>query len=70
VEFYIELMPGVALALKVAYNMSTPKLVELKLKLKEMIDKEYIIPCVFPWSASILFVNKKDDTLRLGIDYR
>eukprot|EP00253_Pinus_taeda_P018597 PITA_18597 len=50
--------------------MSTPKLVELKLQLKEMLDKGYIRPSVSPWGAPILFVKKKDGTLRLCIDYR
>lgn len=45
------------------------ELVELKLQLKEIIDKGYIRPSVSPWGALVLFV-KKDDTLRLCIDYR
>ena len=51
------------------YRMSTPELVELKL-LKEMMDKGYIRPNVSPWGAPVLFVKKKDGTLRLCIDYR
>ena len=50
--------------------MSTPELVELKLQLREMMDKGYIWPSVSPWGAPVLFVKKKDDTLRLCIDYR
>jgi hypothetical protein len=50
--------------------MSTPELVELKLQLKEMMDKGYIRPSVSPWGASVLFLKKKDGTLRLCIDYR
>ena len=34
-----------------------------------MLDKGYIRPCVLPWDAPILFVNKKDGTLILSIDY-
>jgi hypothetical protein len=52
------------------YRMSTPELVELKLQLKEMMNKGYIWPNVSPWGALVLFVNKKDGTLRLCIDYR
>ena len=51
------------------YRMSTTELVELKLQLKEMMDKGYIWPHVSPWGAPVLFV-KKDGTLRLCIDYR
>lgn len=50
--------------------MSTPKLVDLKLQLKEMLEKGYIRPSVSPWGAPILFVRKKDGNLRLCIDYR
>jgi hypothetical protein len=51
------------------YRMSTPELVELKLQLKEMMDKGYIRPNVSPCGAPVLFVKKKDGTLRLCIDY-
>eukprot|EP00253_Pinus_taeda_P005148 PITA_05148 len=50
--------------------MSTPELVELKLHLKEILDKGYIRLIVSPWGAPVLFVKKKDGTLRLCIDYR
>jgi len=50
--------------------MSIPKLVELKLQLKEMLDKGYIRPSVLPWGAPIFFVKEKDNTLRLCIDYK
>ena len=52
------------------YRMSTPELVELKLQLKEMMDKGYIRPSVSPWGKLAFFVKKKDGTLRLCIDYR
>jgi hypothetical protein len=52
------------------YRMSTPELVELKLQLKEMLDKGYIQPSVSPWGATTLFVKKKDGILKLCIDYR
>ena len=35
-----------------------------------MLDKGFIRPSVSPWGAPILFVRKKDGTLRLCIDYR
>jgi hypothetical protein len=50
--------------------MSLPELTELKIQLQELLDKEYIKPSVSPWGAPVLFVKKKDDTLRLCIDYR
>ena len=62
-------MPGAAPASKAPYRMSKPELVELKLQLKEMLEKRYIRPSVSPWDAPILFVKKKDGTLILCIDY-
>ena len=49
--------------------MSTLKLVEWKLQLKEILDKGYVRPSVSPWGALISFVKKKDGTLRLCIGY-
>jgi len=34
-----------------------------------MFDEGYIRPSASPWGAPILFVTKKDGTLRLCIDY-
>eukprot|EP00253_Pinus_taeda_P001566 PITA_01566 len=70
VDFSIELVPRVAPASKAPYKMSTPELVELKLQLKEILDKGYITPSVLPWGEPLLFVKKKDGTLKLCIDYR
>jgi hypothetical protein len=42
IDFSIELTPGVVPASRTPYRMSTPELVELKLQLKEMMDKGYI----------------------------
>eukprot|EP00253_Pinus_taeda_P004012 PITA_04012 len=35
-----------------------------------MLDKGYIRPSVSTWGAPVLFVKKKDGTLKLFIDYR
>jgi hypothetical protein len=50
--------------------MSLLELTELRVQLQELLDKEYIRPSISPWGAPVLFVKKKDDTLRLCIDYR
>jgi hypothetical protein len=42
----------------------------LQLQLEELLKKGYICPSVSPWGASVLFVKKKDRTLRLCIDFR
>ncbi|WRX07613.1 Reverse transcriptase domain - like 1 [Theobroma cacao] len=50
--------------------MAPTELKELKLQLQELVDKGFIRPSTSPWGAPILFVKKKDSTLRLYIDYR
>ena len=50
--------------------MNILELNELKSQLKELIDKKYIRPSVSPWGAPVIFVKKKDGTMRLCIDYR
>ena len=55
---------------KAPYRMSTPKLKELQLHLEGILKKGYIRPSMSPWGASVLFVKKKDGTLRLCIDFR
>ena len=45
---------------------SCPVLVEGK----ELLDKDFIRPSIAPWGALVLFVKKKDGSLRLCIDYR
>ena len=52
------------------YRMALTELKELKEQLQELLDKGFIRPSTSPWGAPILFVKKKDGTLRLCIDYR
>ena len=66
----IELVPGVAPVSKTPYKMSTPKMLELKMQLQELLEKKYIRLSVSPWGAPVLFVRKNDGTLILCIDYR
>jgi hypothetical protein len=63
-------MPGAAPVSKAPYRMSTLELKELQLQLEELLKKGYILPSVSPWGAPVLFVKKKDGTLRLCIDFR
>jgi hypothetical protein len=70
VEFAIELIPGTAPISKRAYRVSGPELVELKKQIDELLEKGYIRPSTSPWAALVLFVEKKDGTKRMCIDYR
>ena len=70
VEFTIEVVPGTAPISKAPYRMAPAELKELKEQLQELLDKGFIKPSVSPWGAPVLFVKKKDGSLRLCIDYR
>jgi hypothetical protein len=70
IDFSIDLMPGAAPVSKTPYRTSTPELKELQMQLEELLKKGYIRPNVSPWGALVLFVKKKDGTLRLCIDFR
>jgi len=70
IEFAIELLPGTAPISKAAYRMALAELAELKKQLQELLDKGLIQPSVSPWGAPVLFVRKKDGSMRLCIDYR
>ena len=50
--------------------MAPIELKELKLQLQELLEKGFIRPSVSPWGSPVLFVKKKDGTLRLLVDYR
>jgi hypothetical protein len=50
--------------------MALTELAELKIQLQKLLEKGFIRPSSSPWEALVLFVKKKDETLRLCIDYR
>jgi hypothetical protein len=70
VEFIIELQPGMAPISRRSYKMTPKELAELKVQPNELLDKGYIHPSSSPWGCPVLFVKKKDRSLRLCIDYR
>ena len=49
--------------------MSPTELKELKEQLIYLLDKGFIRPSVSLWGAPILFIRKKDGSLRMCIDY-
>ena len=50
--------------------MAPAELSELKEQLQELLDKGFIRPSVSLWGALVLFVKKKDGSMRLCIDYK
>ncbi|XP_018648667.1 KRAB-A domain-containing protein [Schistosoma mansoni] len=43
---------------------------QLDTMIKDMLDKNIIVPSSSPWASPIVLVKKKDSSLRLCIDYR
>jgi hypothetical protein len=70
IEFIIELQPGTAPISKRPYRMPPNELAELKTQLQDLLDKGFICPSASPWGCPALFVKKKDNSLRLCVDYR
>jgi hypothetical protein len=70
IEFSIELLPGTAPISKRSYRMVVKDLVELKKQIEELLEKGFIRPSSSPWGAPVLFVNKKDGSRRMCVDYR
>jgi hypothetical protein len=70
VDHVIKVMPGVSPPAKAPYRISHEELKELKVQLEELPAKCYIKPSKSPYGALVLFVHKKDGTLRMCVDYR
>jgi hypothetical protein len=60
VEFTIELQPSTTPISRRPYKMTPKELAELKVQLKELLDKGYICSRSSPWGCPALFVKKKD----------
>jgi hypothetical protein len=70
VEFIIDLLPRTAPISKRPYMMFVEELKELKKHLTELEEAGYIRPSSSPWGAPVLFVQKKDGSQRMCVDYR
>ncbi|GLI59497.1 hypothetical protein VaNZ11_001381, partial [Volvox africanus] len=70
VDHTIPLMPGAQPTARPMYRLSPLELDEVKCQVTDLLAKGMIRPSTSPFSAPILFVGKKDGTLRMCIDYR
>ena len=70
VEFSIKVILGMKPISLGTYWMAPMELRELKKQLEELLRKGLIRPSTSPWGAPVLFVKKKDGSLRLCVDYR
>jgi hypothetical protein len=69
-KFVIELKPGMAPISRRSYRMPPNELVEFKTQLQDLLEKGFIRPSSSPWGCPAIFVKKKDQTLRMCVDYR
>src|SRR6202163_2243704 len=70
VDHRIELIPGSEPPVRSPYRMSIAEQDEIKKQLAELIDKGHIRVSKSQYRSPVLFVKKKDVSMRLCIDYR
>ena len=66
----MEVKPGIEPLSKAPYRLSQMELEKLKSQLDELLAKGYIRQSKSSYGAPVLFVGKKDEKLRLCVDYR
>nr|GEW71373.1 retrotransposon protein, putative, Ty3-gypsy subclass [Tanacetum cinerariifolium] len=66
VEFDIELIPDAKPISKAPYRMAPVELKELKDQLQELLERGFIRPSVSSWGVPVLFMKKKDGSMRSG----
>nr|XP_009781947.1 PREDICTED: uncharacterized protein LOC104230769 [Nicotiana sylvestris] len=67
IDFGIDLMPGTQPISIPLYRMAPAELNELREQLKVLLDKGFIRPSASPWGALVLFVKKKEGSLRMQL---
>jgi hypothetical protein len=70
VEFVIDLLPRTAPISKRPYRMSVEELKKLKKQLTKLQEAGYICPNFSPCGAPVLFVQKKEGSQGMCVDYR
>ncbi|WMV32638.1 hypothetical protein MTR67_026023 [Solanum verrucosum] len=70
IDFCIDLEPGTRPISIPPYRMGPTQLRGLKAQIQELLNKGFICPSASPWGALVLFVKKKNGSMRMCIDYR
>lgn len=70
VEFGIKLLHRTTPVSIAPYRIALKELNELMMQLQELLDRGFRRPSVSSWGAPVLFVKKKDESMRFCIDYR
>ena len=66
----IETDPNADPPFRPVIRLSIAELDELRKQLDDLLQKGFIKPSTSPYGAPVLFVKKKDGTLRMCVDYR
>jgi hypothetical protein len=69
-SFEIKLIPGTMPIHKSPYQMAPQEQLELKKQLDDLLAKGFIRPSKSPWAFPVLFMEMKDGSRRLCVDYR
>lgn len=69
IDFVIDTLPGTSLIALPMYRMSLTELVEMQTQIANVERLGFICRSMLPWASPVLFTKKKDDILRLCIDY-
>ncbi|GKA19327.1 putative reverse transcriptase domain-containing protein [Tanacetum coccineum] len=64
-KFCIDLIPGATSVAKSPYRLAPSEMQELSEQLQELQDEGFIRPSHSPWGVPVLFVKKKDGSMRL-----
>ncbi|KAI3771736.1 hypothetical protein L6452_02903 [Arctium lappa] len=70
VEFRIDLVMWAAPIARASYRLKPTEMQEMMSQLQELLEKGFVRPSSSPWGAPVLFVKKKDGSMRMYIDYR
>ncbi|GJU03504.1 putative reverse transcriptase domain-containing protein [Tanacetum coccineum] len=67
IEFCIDLIPGASPVVRSTYRLAPSEMLELSNQLKELQEKGFIRPSHSPWGAPVLFVKKKDGSIKVNL---
>ena len=70
VDHRIRLLPAATPHAQAPYRLSTLETRELQKVITNLLELGHIRPSTSPWGAPVLFVKKKDGSLRFCVDYR
>jgi hypothetical protein len=70
IKFIIKLLPGTLPISMRPYRMPVNELAELKKQIAELQRKGFICPSSSHWRALVLFMEKKDGTQQMCVEYQ